>query len=272
MSYISDYFKSKELDKREMSKQDKAYMILAGKCLDGKLDECLPNFDFSISKKEQIEYSVQSIYGWERTSNGFEYRNNFHFDESGKDIFFDRYFITRSNDKFESDGTIISESFIKNNSGFLRSLLEIYQVYDVLSQQFESDIKHELDRMERNWQFLGGNFRIDEKAYSYTRHTNMYLNIYGELGKKMLIKWLNELSDTQKSIDELLEEFNNDINDANIYFKEYINKKNLKNYKFEYVLLIELMQYSPRGKVLRWMYRNMIDKKSENNQKIKKLF
>ena len=272
MSYISDYFRSKELDKWEMSKQDRIYMVLAGKCLDGKLDDCLPNFDFSISKKEQIEYSIQSIYGWERTSNGFEYRNNFRFDSSGKDILFDRYFITRSNDKFESDGTTISENFITNNFRVLESLAKIYQVYDALSQQFESDIKHELDGMERYWQFHGGNFRIDEKAYSYTKHTNMYLNIYGELGKKMLIKWLNELGDTQKSMDELLVEFNYDVNAANIYFKEHVDEKYLKNYKFEYVLLIELMQYSPRGKVLRWMYRNMINNKPEKNQTISKSF
>ena len=272
MSYIGDYFRSKELDKWEMSKQDRIYMVLAGKSLDGKLDDCLPNFDFSISKKEQIEYSVQSVCGWERTSNGFEYRNNFRFDPSGKDIFFDRYFVTRSNDKFESDGTTISENFIKNNSKVLESLAKMHQLYDALSQRFESDIKHELDVMEKNWQFHGGNFRIDEKAYSDIRHTNMYLNIYGNLGKKMLIKWLNKLSDTQKSMDELLVEFNNDVNDANIYFKEHIDEKYFKSYKFEYVLLIELMQYSPRGKILRWMYRNMIDKKSKNNQKIRKSF
>ena len=39
MSYIGDYFRSKELDKREMSKQDRIYKVLSGKCLYGKLDE-----------------------------------------------------------------------------------------------------------------------------------------------------------------------------------------------------------------------------------------
>ena len=273
MSYISDYFRGRELDKMEISKQDRIYMVLAGKCLDGKLDECLPNFNFSISKKEQIEYSIQSLYGWERTSNGFEFRSNFRLAENGKDIVFDRYFIIKSDDKFESDGSEISDTFIKDNSEILEQLMKIYQVYDALSQQFESDIKQELDVMEKRWEFHGGNSRIiDEKTYLNLRHTNMYFYIYGELGKRILIKWLNELSDTQKSIDELLEKFTNDINDANTYFNEHLDEKYLKNYKFEYVLLMELMQYSPRGKVLRGMYRNMNEKEFKNNQKIRKSF
>ena len=67
-----------------------------------------------------------------------------------------------------------------------------------------------------------------------------------------------------------LEKFINDINDANAYFNEHLDEKYLKNYKFEYVLLNELKHYSPRGEVLRWMYRNMNKKKFKNNQKIRK--
>ena len=127
MSYIVDYFRSKELDKREMSKQDRIYKVLSGKCFDGKLDEYFPNFNFSIGRKEQIEYNIKSSYGWERTSNGFEYRNNFRFDESGKEILFDRYFVTKSKDKFESDGSEISDNFLKNHSRILKSLMKHLQ-------------------------------------------------------------------------------------------------------------------------------------------------
>ena len=270
MSYIGDYFRSKELDKREMSKQDRIYKVLSGKCLYGKLDEYFPNFNFSIGRKEQIEYNIKSSYGWERTSNGFEYRNNFHLAENGKDIVFDRYFITKSDDEFESDESKISDNFLKDHSRILKSLMKIYQVYDVLSQKFESDIKQELDVIEKRWKLLGGNYRIEESVLSKLRHTNTYFFIYGELGKRLLIKWLNELSDTQKSMDELLEKFINDINDANAYFNEHLDEKYLKNYKFEYVLLNELKHYSPRGEVLRWMYRNMNKRKFKNNQKIRK--
>lgn len=270
MSYTSDYFRSKELDKREMSKQDRIYKVLAGNCLDGKLDEYFPNFNFSIGRKEQIEYNIKSSYGWERTSNGFEYRNNFRFDESGKEILFDRYFVTKSKDKFESDGSEISYDFLKKNSRILKSLIKIYQIYDILSQQFESDIKQELDVMEKRWKLHGENYRIDENVLAKLSHTNRYFIIYGELGKRILIKWLNELSDPQKSMDELLEKFINDINDANAYFNEHLDEEYLKNYKFEYVLLNELMQYSPRGEVLRWMCRNMNKKEFKNNQKIRK--
>ena len=97
MSYIGDYFRSKELDKREMSWW--------------KIRWILSKFQFFNWWKEQIEYNIKSSYGWERTSNGFEYRNNFRFDESGKEILFDRYFVTKSKDKFESDGSEISYDF-----------------------------------------------------------------------------------------------------------------------------------------------------------------
>ena len=63
MSYKRDYFRSKELDKREISKQDRVYMMLIEKVIDGKIGESLPNIDFSINKKEQIEYIIQSVYG-----------------------------------------------------------------------------------------------------------------------------------------------------------------------------------------------------------------
>ena len=257
MSNIRDYLKSKEIDKYEMSKQDSIYMVIAAKCLDKTINECLLPLDISISKKEELEYNIQSVCGWERTSNGFEYRNNFHLDKSGRDILFDRYFVTKSNDKFESDGSIISDNFIKNNSKKLKSLTKIYQVYDMLAKEFETDVREREETVARIWQIHGGEARLAEKAYLKHRHTAMYFDIYGELGKKILIKWLNELSDTQKSMDELLAEFTKDINEANMYFDEHLDKNKSKHYQFEYVLLVELMQYSPRGKILRSMYRNM---------------
>ena len=42
MSNIGDYFRSRELEKREISKQDMILSVIAKKCYDGTLDACIP--------------------------------------------------------------------------------------------------------------------------------------------------------------------------------------------------------------------------------------
>ena len=182
MSNIGEYFKDKELDKREIIKQDIMYKTIAKKFVEGKLDDCLPNFDFSILKKEQIENSICALYGWERTSKGFEYRNNFHFDESGKDILFDRYFITKSNDQLKSDGSKISDNFLKEHSDILESVMKIYHVYEALAPRFETDIKQGLDSMERRWVDNGNLICIDGDKWSLLEEEKLVNGVWTTTG------------------------------------------------------------------------------------------
>ncbi len=268
MSYRSDYFKNKAIDQRELTKQDLIFRTIEKNYIDENYENLFPESNNSIIKKEIIEDYIESTYGWRRTSTGFEYHNNFHLDETGKDILFDIYQITKQGDKYISDGSKISDDFIKNNSDILNTLININnQVNDLYTNKYLSDIQNQLVYLEQYWNFHKGSLSVDQKVFEHVRHTDLYFKIYGELGKKVLIKWLNELSDTNKNMEELLEQFISDTKEANIYLNDSVKEKYLKNYKFEYVLLIELMNYSPRGECLRNMYRNKIYNTTKNRQK-----
>ena len=93
-------------------------------------------------------------------------------------------------------------------------------------------------------------------------HNNMYFNLYGDIGKRLLIKWLNRLNRTDIDIDTLIVEFKTDIASAKLYLEGNKDYERSKAYHLELdaVLIRVLERYSPRGKYFHTMYYKDLDK------------
>mgnify|MGYP003571428225 CR=1 FL=1 len=264
MSFTQNFFENKSLDNRKLWVERQIEYLIANTYLKENPDDYLVS---NLLSKKDLEYDIQYLYGWERTPNGFEYRCNFQFDEESQNIVFDRNIIIKSNDGFVSDGSKNSDLFIREHAKELETLKNTYKIFDKLYLHYESTLNKEIESLKRHMQM--GEFRIHDVAYSKNNHAHKFLQIYGELGQKLLIKWLNKLNDTEKSMDILLEEFANDIDKANKYFEYNLDEKYLRIFKFEYALLQELENFSTRGRYFKLAYKNKI--KNENIQNRKKL-
>lgn len=210
--------------------------------------------------KRAIIEQICSNNTWEQTKDGFETRTDFKYDEKEKDISFTRHIITLKDGIVKSNGTPLAEQHLTTYQKQLETLIKIDEYFNKCYASNQAEV----DKM------LGSSTsskkkNLSEEIYYENRHTNNYLNNYGSIGKDLLLKWLNKLSEQDLSIEELTEEFINDINNIKAYFEITKNQQYLRLEKngisFEYTLLKVIKRYSPRGTKLSEEYTKRLEKR-----------
>ncbi len=81
-----------------------------------------------------------------------------------------------------------------------------------------------------------------------------------KVGEKLLIKWLNKLNDTETDIEVLIEEFAEDINDAD---QRFFNENYSKYYNFKNSILHGIETYSARGSYFKLKYQEYVKRQEE---------
>ena len=138
----------------------------------------------------------------------------------------------------------------------LEALIKIEGLINSYYLQHKEEIDERVKaELKRNSSFKK-NIRFG--IYDENKHTKDYLNRYGDHGKRLLIKWLNRLN-TTTPIEELVEEFARDINNALTFFEiteDEGYKEGLKlGISFEGMLLKVIERYSARGEYFMSLYR-----------------
>ena len=201
--------------------------------------------------KSTIEFNVMEEYQcWEKVPEGFEFRNNFHFNEETGELEFDTSRILKTESGYISDGSEISDAYMSQESSkkMLENLANINKTIqekkEIYWLEYEDTVQDKKIRFERS--------EPHKKMFVIARinHLKKYLQEFGEKGKELLIRWLNLLSNPEQTLDELYIQFLYDISKADEYFDCVLETKNM-NYRFEHVLLSELDTFSPRGRRLK---------------------
>ncbi len=251
MNNIIDFNNEKCIDKIALLKEERINLLLESKYFDEKPTFHLDKYVL-ITKKDAIENSLKTKEGWEITSRGLEHRSNFRYDEKTGDLLFDRNIITKHNYQFISDGSIESDMFIRKHKKDLIALSNYYKSNDILYERYKDEIKEQLEEIEYTTKLSEESYRA--KYYTRTSHLHNFISVYGEIGKKLLIKWLNALNNTKKDIEILIDEFDNDMDNAYMYLQLNSNDITIGFWAFKRFLIQELEKYSVRGRYFRVMY------------------
>ena len=251
MKNIIDYNNEKCIDKMALKKEEQINILLANEYFNEKSTFHLDNY-VSISKKDAIENALKIKEGWEITSTGLEHRSNFRYDEKTGDLLFDRNIITKHNYQFISDGSKESDIFIKKHKKDLIVLSNYYKSNDILYERYKEKIKDNLEKIDFDAKLSQNSCQAS--YYARTSHLHNFFSVYGEIGKKLLIKWLNALNNTKKDIDVLIDEFDNDMDNADMYLQLNSSDITIGFWAFKRFLMQELEKYSVRGRYFRVMY------------------
>jgi len=223
--------------------------------------------------KNELEERITKEFGWEKTIDGFEKRKDFKYNEETHKLTFENNNIKIENGKIISDGKEETDEFIVDSGALLKVYIKNNEIINKYKDKYKEEIERELKRNKLRLEIREN--RIGELIYNTNRHQSLYLQLFGEIGKKLLVKWLNKLNETEKPfnelceefpLDKLYEEFVKDINEANQLYETRLKNGTHSYVKFESVLLTELEIYNPRGKYLKTMHKNNI-----KNNKIKEL-
>ena len=258
MSFTTRYIKERIANKKDLlSEQVKAHLITEYYFKDHPNDRSIYNV---FKTRDALVQKISNGCIWERTKNGFVSRRNFALDSLGE-ITFDVDKIVLSGNTIMTNG---NNAFMHVNK-FHDDLDNLMKVEGLIASYYEQH-KDEIDqRLKAELKKNKGTKNITYGVYDEAKHTKEYLIRYGDHGRKLLIKWLNRLN-TTTPIEELIAEFNRDVNNA-ITFFEIIEDEGFKKgvsmgISFEGMLLKVIERYSPRGELFMAMYR-----RAKNNVK-----
>ncbi len=252
MSFTTRYIKERIANKKDLlTEQITDRLIIEYYLKDHPEDKSI--YDILKSKEILIKRICNGSI-WERTRNGFQRRKNYELDEYDE-ITFDTDKIGLLDNTIVTSGT---DAFYHVNK--FRDELEALIKVEGLINSYYLQHKEEIDErvkaeLKRNSSFKK-NIRFG--IYDENKHTKDYLNRYGDHGKRLLIKWLNKLN-TTTPIEELVEEFTRDVNNALSFFEiteDEGYKEGLKmGISFEGMLLKVIERYSARGEYFMSLYR-----------------
>jgi hypothetical protein len=219
-------------------------------------------YDRSIYKyfhiKHALENKICSDDIWEVTKDGFEARTNFGYDYDNEEITFIRHRIVKKGNHYNTNGTDLANRHLEGNREYLDQLLKVQRIIDSYYEMYKEGIEKELAKEDK-----AREKRLIESSVAYDiKRTKKFILRYGDMGIALLTKWLNKLNDPNRTIEELLEEYLSDTNNAKIYYeakgdKLYLEGKEL-GLEFEKELSKELEKYSPRGAKLKFAYLRKI--------------
>ena len=211
----------------------------------------------------------KNCYGWERTPDGFEYRRNFRFLEGTNTLVYDTHQIKKENGIFVSDGTKITEDFMREKSCELKAIEEADEIRERLNKTYEKEINEELNsidnkRLLHTLETIGNNKRPHELT-----STLSYFYNYEGIGKYLLLKWLNIVSDNSlfDYNENMMDEFRKDtIEMEELMDLQHLifNNRSSSNYEkngFDINLANELAKFSPKGIIFKNLYINKYKRK-----------
>ncbi len=260
MSVIEDLMIEKEEAKIE---QDKDRIIFSTIVNEYQKDNPGDDSIFDSFKQEaDLRRIVSSESRWERVENGFVTRTNFAYDEKNKEITFDSYYIAKLGGKYVPDGSKVSIEYFNKHLGDFAALAKVEDIISRYQAKYEEPVSANLNSYDKRKRLL--NRSMTDIVATNNRHTNMYLNLYGDIGKRLLIKWLNRLNREDIDLDTLLIEFKTDISSAKLYLDTPDNKEyqwsKACHMELDFALIRVLERYSPRGKYFHSMYNQSIEK------------
>jgi len=220
--------------------------------------------DYSIydllEKRKGISETICSDGRWKPFIKGYLTRTDYRYDENSKEIVFTTNRIVKNEGYYVSDGSNISK---RQLDIYGKEFLTLSQL-DVLTFKYYYKNKEKIDEnlnstnaYDRTKEDIIIN-EINEKK----ELVDLYFNSYGDIGKNILVKWLNRLNELDTNIDELLSEFNNDVKLAKTSLNsiDNINYSNIrkKHIELEDMLLDILAIYSIRGEQFRREYKQKL--------------
>jgi hypothetical protein len=215
--------------------------------------------------KEEIEKMICSDGRWEKYKDYFATKRNFTFDRDGN-ITFDIYRISKVDGEYVPDGSDIANKHFLEVLPQLDELTKIERYIESLCAEHKDEIARVIEVNRKSYSMLYGaaahlNFMDEE------RDTKNCYYFYGNEGKKLIIKWLNKLTESE-SIEELLPSYLKDVNEVVerleiLQYGPYLTSKEL-GLKMENMLLAVMERYSNRAKSLRFAY---FTQKIEGNKK-----
>ncbi len=251
MSLSSDLFKNQRLDREERIKKGEIKQMILNNYLNENRDEHYIYRLFNM--RTELQEQICSNHYWEETREGFETRTDFAYDPDLVEITFVSHRIIKQDGEYTSDGTELSERHLKANRKALASLIKTDRIIDSYYKLYQEGI----DRDLKNVRTLSE--RTIDGAVNYDlRSIDTFLLTYRRIGLDLLIKWLNKLTEPNQSLDDLLEEFLNDVNNAVIIFETgqdstYLDAVN-KGKSLEKELMDIMDLYLPRAFKLHVLY------------------
>jgi len=245
MKVIEELMTEKEEAKTENERDRVIYMTIVGEFQkENPSDSSI--FDI-FTYEQEVRRIATSESTWERVAGGFVYRSNFAFDEEKQEITFDSYYIAKLGNKYVPDGSKVSVDYFTKHVGDFTALDKAEEIIRKYRIKYQDKVNEQLDKYERRKNLYTNNFinRLDTND----RHTNLYFQYFGSIGKQLLIKWLNRLNRLDIPLETLLIEFKTDVSSAKLYLegnKEY-EKAKAYHMDLDSVLLRVLRRYSPRG-------------------------
>ena len=218
------------------------------------------------SQKSQMEKMFQEQYGWERTVNGFEKRTDFEIDETNaNEISFITHTISKVDGKYVALGNSkLAKKFILEHLEDFNDLVCVEAEIDSFYHRYIASINLELSKELERRLLLEDDM---EYVRYYVRHIHDFANKFGDKGMKMLVRWLNRLTDDE-DIDSLITEFLSDVENMAIWLNVYYEDNPFECVKIGPYLAKEIEILSTRGKSFRYNYMKANDHiYSSNKQK-----
>jgi len=251
------------LDRKERLKRSSIKQMIINNYLnDNPYDRSIYKY-FHIKSALENKICFDGI--WEVTRDGFETRTNFGYDYDNEEITFIRHRIVKKGNHYNTNGTDLAKRHLEENREYLDQLLKVQRIIDSYYEMYKEGIEEELSKKDEKRE----KHLIDSSVEYDIKSIKKYILRYGDMGIALLTKWLNKLNDPNRSLDELLEEYLSDVNNAIIYYEAKQDEMYLDGVKsginFERELLKRLVQYSPRAKKLESLY--IIKKQRERGLK-----
>ena len=201
---------------------------------------------------------TSSNHRWEPSKDGYKTRTNFRYDTNKGEIVFTTHRITRGEDRYISDGSDISNKQLNDHIGDFAALVKAEQIiygYYLKDKEIIDKLVAAVPMYNKTDPTI-----IENRIEVETEDNKLFYTAYGTIGKELLIKWLNRLSDEETDIIELISDLKNDLLTAKLYLEaeDKPDYRRVKNIDFEEFFLRMLVRYSPRGEYLRSTYRKSI--------------
>ena len=217
--------------------------------------------DYSIyellEKRKNLIETICSDERWIPFSKGYLTRTDFSYDEDSKEITFTTNQIVKNEDFYVADGSTVSKRFLD----IFRKEYMVLSHLDVLCFRYYNKSKESIDRNLNSTRAYDRTKEdiIERDINKSKKLIDLYFLSYGDIGKDILVRWLNRLNDLETNIDKLIDEFNNDVKVAKSELissgnSNYSNTRN-KHIELENMLLDVIAFYSVRGEHFRREYK-----------------
>ena len=210
--------------------------------------------------KNGAEENICENFTWDRVEEGFVHRSDFSYEPESRTISYSTNRIIKKDNHYVSDGSELSNKHFEKHQKDFAALEKAEELIDCYRKEYQGSVDRGLDYVYHSLYFHRGSraTNIDLK----TSFLNHYLHLYKRTGADFLTSWLNRVNDPANTIETLVDELHQEIQDMTEFFTAVgeesfvLSEKNSWTFEQRVINIISSI-FPQRGRII---FRKYVDK------------